>query len=926
MLAAIAALSISKSFAQSTGDYRSDVLIAGNWAAASSWQRFNGTTWVAAATPPSAADGVITILAGDLIELTTTATIDQVVVEATGQLSIFNLVTPFVCTLANGAGTDLTNNGTLVVSLNATLSGAGTLVNNTGATLTVSLATTLSVSTTNNGNMSIENTATFLNNTVVNNASFTLQNATLNLNNATLSNHGTINLPTIGDAFFSGTGGGILINEIDGIIFKSSSIGVTWISPTAGTVAFTNSGVIKGTGDFAIRTPAGNTGTIAPGNNSAGILVVNPAFVTGHSPVFSLDVTGNGGVAGVSYDRASFSNLDVTTVTISGSSLVMTDAGADAIGTIYTIFTSLSTINGTFASVSLPPTLGNVTYLSNTITVQKIATVGRYTWIGANGAAWGTSTNWFPFRTAPASTDVLTFSSGTSLTITGVPTESIGSLNITNNTTISLQAATTSKTLTIGNGAGFSINVDPGSTLRSLNNAGVVLNLTIANASKAVVGGVVDMQNGTFNVGDNTLLLHTTANPLIRTSGQFTFGSNGSIEFGDALHTTGPAITLGNSIFVSPPSINRLTVFRTNGAVFGNQDITVNQAVFTLGNLTTNASAHIRFSTTATNPLETASSKIIGYADLVPRPVGTIALNFLGVNLAAGANAGTVSIARVTGPAGINTFNGYTSIAATWGLTATVEPSPARNISFSWLSGFDNNVNTSLQFQDYRYDTGPSWTAVGSLALLASTGNPRTTTVTATIKLTGSWTIADQLNVLPIVLGGFTGEQVNNAIELNWRTLSEINGDYFEVQRMPQGQEGFIVLGTVSAHGTTRETHHYSFIDEQAVKGVNYYRLRLVDFDQSFEYSSVIAVEYAPVADFTLYPNPNSGNTVTLTFSELSGGVINVFDTRQKKILSQSVDDTAQSVTFSNLNLAEGMYLVIHEGAGVRISRKLLVK
>ncbi|CAN0399973.1 unnamed protein product, partial [Phaeothamnion confervicola] len=293
---------------------------------------------------------------------------------------------------------------------------------------------------------------------------------------------------------------------------------------------------------------------------------------------------------------------------------------------------------------------------ANTITVQKTSSEARYTWIGGNGS-WTTSTNWFPTRITPAASDALTFNSGTTVTITNVPTESINSLNITNNTTVNLQSSAVSKTLTVGNGFMNYFNIEAGSSLHSLTNAAIVLNISIANGSRAIVGGVVDMQNGTFNVQDNPLTLHTTAVPLLRTSGQFTFGSNGSIEFGDILHTGGPALTVTNSIFLSAPVMNRISVCRTNGALLGNQDITVNQAVFTFGNLTTNASAHLRFSITATNPVETSSSKIIGYADMLPRTVGTAALTFLGVNLAAGSNVGTVSIGRVTGPSGINTFN-----------------------------------------------------------------------------------------------------------------------------------------------------------------------------------------------------------------------------------------------------------------------------
>lgn len=921
-IAAMLLIFSTEVYSQSAGDYRSNVLL-GNWSDATSWQRFNGSAWVAAPTPPSSSDGVITIQNTHRIDLILATTIDQVVIDAGGQLFIYNLTTPFVCTLANGTGTDITNNGTLVVSANATLSGTGTIINNSGGTFIVRNTGTLAINSTNNGTMQVNGTGTFSANRVTNNSSFTLADFTLNLNNATLTNHGTINLPSTGDTFIAGTGGGVFINDTDGTIYKSSTLGSAWIDPAPGTVSFTNRGIVKGIGDFIIRSNALNTGTITPGNNGAGSLLVSPAFVTGKAPAFSLEINSTGGIAGVNYDRVNFSNVDAATINIGGASLEVTDYASDAIGTIYTIFSSTSTINGTFASVRLPATLGNLTYNTNSITIQKISSVARYTWSGGSGA-WSTSTNWLPFRITPASSDVLTFNSGTTITITGVPTESIGGLNVTNNTTVALQASSSSKTLTVGRSLMEYLNVDPGSTLRSLNNSGVVLNIAIASGSRAVVGGVVDMQNGTFNVQDNQLVLHSTASPLVRTTGQFAVGSGGSISFGENLHAAGPTITLGNSIFVSSPVINRITMFNANGAALGNQDITVNDAVFTLGNLTTNASARLRFSTTASAPSETSTSKIIGYAEMLPRTVGTTALNFLGVNLPAGSDIGTVSITRITGSAGINIFNGFSSIAATWNISATSEPSPSRNITLSWFSDFDNISNTSLLFQDYRFDAGPNWTPVGPLAALASTADPRSTQATGTTKLTGAWTVADQLNVLPVTLTKFTGKQEDDQVKLEWTTESELNSDYFEIQRMNILSEGFATVGSIRAAGTTKVAQHYTFNDTDAIAGTNYYRLKLIDFDGTFDYSDVIAVKYNAEISMSVFPNPSSGS-FTIRVPEKQSGTLTIKDLNQRTVYQKRISNES-FLEFSNPVLPPGIYIAWFQGSGKVISKRFVVR
>jgi len=100
-----------KGLAQSTGDYRSRA--TGTWATASNWDTYNGSAWVVASTAPSSASGVITILASHTITIGTAATIDQVVVQAGGQLNLSPSGNNSI-TIADGAGTDITVFGKLM--------------------------------------------------------------------------------------------------------------------------------------------------------------------------------------------------------------------------------------------------------------------------------------------------------------------------------------------------------------------------------------------------------------------------------------------------------------------------------------------------------------------------------------------------------------------------------------------------------------------------------------------------------------------------------------------------------------------------------------------------------------------------------------------------------------------------------------------
>lgn len=110
---------------------------------------------------------------------------------------------------------------------------------------------------------------------------------------------------------------------------------------------------------------------------------------------------------------------------------------------------------------------------------------------------------------------------------------------------------------------------------------------------------------------------------------------------------------------------------------------------------------------------------------------------------------------------------------------------------------------------------------------------------------------------LPIELLAFTAHPAGTSmVDLDWITASERNNDHFELQRSTNGID-FISIGTVAGAGTTQATTAYDFMDRAPMPGTNYYRLKQVDTDGTFTYSSVEAVVMDKVPGFTLFPNPS---------------------------------------------------------------------
>lgn len=94
---------------------------------------------------------------------------------------------------------------------------------------------------------------------------------------------------------------------------------------------------------------------------------------------------------------------------------------------------------------------------------------------------------------------------------------------------------------------------------------------------------------------------------------------------------------------------------------------------------------------------------------------------------------------------------------------------------------------------------------------------------------------------LPITLTRFTAQTKSSTkIELQWTTASEYNNDRFEIERSIDGSN-FTVIGNVKGKLNSKEITEYTFVDENASAGINYYRLNQIDRDGANTYSDLVA-------------------------------------------------------------------------------------
>lgn len=173
-------------------------------------------------------------------------------------------------------------------------------------------------------------------------------------------------------------------------------------------------------------------------------------------------------------------------------------------------------------------------------------------------------------------------------------------------------------------------------------------------------------------------------------------------------------------------------------------------------------------------------------------------------------------------------------------------------------------------------------------------------------------------NPMPVTLLDFRARAKSKVVEIEWETTSEINNDYFTIEKSRDGKN-WEKYKDVPGAGNSNSLKEYSEIDYSPFNGVSYYRLKQTDFNGEYEYSKVVPVVLSvqqthvypnPIKDWLFVDNINASNTELRVYS-IEGKLI--YSGNQSKI--------------NTSEWAEGIYeLLIIDGKEKNIERIKLVK
>ncbi len=483
--------------------------------------------------------------------------------------------------------------------------------------------------------------------------------------------------------------------------------------------------------------------------------------------------------------------------------------------------------------------------------------------------------------------------------------------------------------------------------------AASLLGLLAAHASHAQatlnnpVGSTLNQVGSLYNAGTvrNAGTYLPASGTLLVANGDFintgTIGTGpvaGTVKLVDSTPDIGRTLSLGGATLPNLDlDVPAGTTMDSDGTVLGT--LTLRN-----GHLRTGPGAVLTLGPTATLVGETAAHYVQGRVTQARSLSGSSPVDIGGMGVSINPSGGSfpLTIERRAGlnQAGVSyganpSMPSQHGIDRMWALSsaATTLTTPA-TLTLSWPATDDHGLTfAGTNAQVWRSDDGgASWVPQGS----AQDGTSHAVSVETT-QLNALYTVSTNAAPLPVTLTSFAAQLAGpEAVALAWGTASEANTDRFEVERSTDGRS-FTRLTQVAARGTSATAQAYAHRDAALPGGAPalYYRLRIVDRDNSAVYSPVrtVAVSGAQPAALAISvaPNPAVASSAASLWvaSPVSGtGTLTILNALGQVVATRAATlaEGPQQVPLALQGLPAGAYTLRLQASGRVATTRLLVR
>jgi len=207
--------------------------------------------------------------------------------------------------------------------------------------------------------------------------------------------------------------------------------------------------------------------------------------------------------------------------------------------------------------------------------------------------------------------------------------------------------------------------------------------------------------------------------------------------------------------------------------------------------------------------------------------------------------------------------------------------------------------------------TGTSWNE------FIGTGDNTANTATATFADFSPFLVGEFATVLPVTLRSLGASIKDDGVYLNWSVENENSLKKYEIERSTNGFS-FSNIGAIDASNNSS----YEYADRSLVKGVLYYRLKMINQDAGFKYSFIIKVQHTNETEVMIYPNPVAN--VLLMRGLDKNAAIKIVNTLGQTVLAQSATSNALTLDVSSLRI--GIYIIQISGENGKVMSKTFLK
>ncbi len=186
--------------------------------------------------------------------------------------------------------------------------------------------------------------------------------------------------------------------------------------------------------------------------------------------------------------------------------------------------------------------------------------------------------------------------------------------------------------------------------------------------------------------------------------------------------------------------------------------------------------------------------------------------------------------------------------------------------------------------------------------------------------------IVPTVNPLPVHLTKFNVLLEGQLVNISWETTSEVNSEKFEIERSLNAKN-WTKIGTVNVQGQNEKGSQYQFSDNLAGAKMVYYRLKMIDLDGTFAFSTIKSIYTEKGAQPATYVFPNPASDKLFISEENTSGVKNVFIYNLNgKIALNPGKINGNEVNIQALPAGKYMVRVIYNDKSMQVTQILVVR